>query len=76
MPVAFVLINAEVNKIRDILGALKGIEGVAEAYTVAGPYDIVAKLQSGRFEKVAEAVTMKVQKIGGVRNTLTMFAFE
>ena len=76
MPVAFVLINADAKKIRDILATLKRTEGVAEAYTVAGPYDILAKLQADKFEKVAEAVTQKVQRIDGVKNTLTLFAFE
>lgn len=48
---------------------------VAEAYTVAGPHDIVLKLKAEKFEKVAEAVTQKLHKIGGVKNTLTLFAF-
>lgn len=76
MPVAFVLMSAEVGKIREILDELKKIEGVAEAYTVAGSYDIVAKLQADKFESVAEAVTKKLHKIGGVKSTMTLFAFE
>ncbi len=76
MPVAFVLVSAEVGKTREILGELKKIEGVVEAYTVAGSYDIVAKLQADKFEKVAEAVTQKLRKIGGIKNTVTLFAFE
>jgi len=76
MPIAFVLVDAEVSKIREILSALKETEGVTEAYTVAGPHDIVVKLQADNFEKVAEAVTQKLHKIGGVKNTLTLFAFE
>jgi len=76
MPVAFVLIDADVGKTHDILSTLKRTEGVVEAYTVAGPHDIVVKLQADKFEKVAEAVTQKLHKIGGVKNTLTLFAFE
>jgi len=76
MPVAFVLVDADVGRIREILEELRRTEGVVEAYTVAGPHDIIAKLQSDRFEKVAEIVTKKLQRIGGVRNTLTLFAFE
>lgn len=76
MPIAFVLVDAEVSKIREILDTIKGTEGVAEAYTVAGPHDIMVKLQADNFEKVAEAVTQKLHKIGGVKNTLTLFAFE
>lgn len=76
MPVAFVLVDADVGKAREILSKLKQTEGVAEAYTVAGPHDIVVKLQAEKFEKVAEAVTQKIHKIDGVKNTLTLFAFE
>lgn len=76
MPVAFVMIDADVGKIQGILGTLKRVEGVVEAYTVAGPHDIIVKLQAAKFEKVAEAVTRKIQTIDGVKNTLTMFAFE
>ncbi|MCS7131217.1 MAG: Lrp/AsnC ligand binding domain-containing protein [Hadesarchaea archaeon] len=75
MPVAFVLINAEVGKIGEILKELRRIQGVVEAYSVAGPYDIVAKLQADKFEKVAEGVTQKLHKIGGIKNTVTLFAF-
>ncbi|MEM4201874.1 MAG: Lrp/AsnC ligand binding domain-containing protein [Candidatus Hadarchaeum sp.] len=76
MPLAFVLIDADVGKIREILGQIRRTEGVVEAYTVAGPHDIVVKLQADKFEKVAEAVTRKIQLVDGVKNTLTMFAFE
>jgi DNA-binding Lrp family transcriptional regulator len=76
MPVAFVLVDAEVSRTREILEEIKKVEGVAEAYTVAGPHDIVVKLQADDFEKVAAAVTQKLHKIGGVKNTLTLFAFE
>jgi DNA-binding Lrp family transcriptional regulator len=76
MPVAFVLVNVEVGKTRDILDALKKIKGVAEAYTVAGPYDIVVKLQADKFDKVAEGVTKNLHKIPGITNTVTLFAFE
>lgn len=76
MPVAYVLVNAEVGKIREILGEIRKIDGVVEAYSVAGPYDILAKLDAEKFEKVAEAVVKKLHKIGGIKNTLTLFAFE
>lgn len=76
MPVAFVLVDADVGKVRDILSTLKRTEGVTEAYTVAGAHDIVVKLQADKFEKVAETVTQKIHKIDGVKNTLTLFAFE
>lgn len=76
MPVAFVLIDADVGKVRDILSELRKIERVVEVYGVTGPHDIVVKLQAEKFENVAEAVTQELHKISGVKNTLTLFAFE
>lgn len=76
MPVAYVLVDADVGKIREILQELRKVEGVAEAYSVAGPHDIVAKVQSAKFEDVAQVVTQRIHKIPGVKNTLTLFAFE
>lgn len=76
MPIAYVLVNAEVGKIREILNEIRKIEGVAEAYSVTGPYDLVVKLDAERFEKVAEAVTKQLHKIGGIKNTMTLFAFK
>ena len=76
MPTAFVLINAEVGKMRNILTELRKIKGVVEVYSVAGPHDIVVKLHAEKFEKVAEDVTQKLHKIGGIKNTVTLFAFE
>jgi DNA-binding Lrp family transcriptional regulator len=76
MVVAFVLIQSEVGKTRELVQKIRGISGVAEAYLVAGPYDILVKLQSERFETVAETVTERIQRLEGVRNTLTLFAFE
>jgi DNA-binding Lrp family transcriptional regulator len=76
MPIAYVLIDADVGKIGGILQELRKIEGVAEAYSVAGPHDIVVKVQSTKFEEVAQTVTQRIHKIAGVKNTLTLFAFE
>lgn len=76
MPKAFVLVNAEVGKIRDILVEIRKIDGVSEAYSVAGPYDIVIKLDADKFEKVAEGVTKNLHRVGGIKNTVTLFAFE
>jgi DNA-binding Lrp family transcriptional regulator len=76
MPVAYVLINAEVGLVAGLVKELRNIEGVVEAYSVAGPYDIVAKVQAERFEQVAEVVTRRVHRLTGIRNTLTLFAFE
>jgi DNA-binding Lrp family transcriptional regulator len=76
MPLAFVLIDAEAGKVREIIEGLKRIEGVVEAYGVTGPHDIVVKIQLERFEDIAETVTQRIHRLEGIKNTLTMFTFE
>ncbi len=76
MAIAFVLVDTEVGKTQEILKEIRSIEGVAEAYSVAGPHDIVVKIQAEKFEKVAEGVTRQLHKIEGIKNTVTLFAFE
>ena len=76
MPIAYVLIDAEIGKIEELVRALRKVGGVAEAYSVAGPHDIVVKVQADRFEQVAEIVTKEIHKLPGISNTLTLFAFE
>ncbi|MEM2028879.1 MAG: Lrp/AsnC ligand binding domain-containing protein, partial [Candidatus Bathyarchaeia archaeon] len=52
MPIAFVLINAEIGSEGEVLNELKKVEGVEEAYSVYGVYDIVAKVRAESMEKL------------------------
>jgi DNA-binding Lrp family transcriptional regulator len=74
MPVAFVLVNAEIGKIEDVLDKLLRINEVVEAYSVAGPYAIVAKVEADRFERLTEIVP-RFHEIEGITGTLTLLAF-
>ncbi|MEM2916971.1 MAG: Lrp/AsnC ligand binding domain-containing protein [Candidatus Bathyarchaeia archaeon] len=76
MPVAFVLINAEIGSEAEVLEKLKKVEGVVEAYAVYGVYDVVAKIQAETMDKLKEIVTWHVRRLDKVRSTLTMIAVE
>ena len=76
MPIAFVLINAELGSEKEILKALKGVEGVMEAYAVFGVYDILAKITADSMDKLKEVVTWSVRRLDKVRSTLTMIVIE
>ncbi|MDI6820075.1 MAG: Lrp/AsnC ligand binding domain-containing protein [Candidatus Hodarchaeaceae archaeon] len=75
MPIAFVLINAEIGRIDDVLSELLKIDEVVEAYSVAGPYAILAKIEAEKFEKLTEIIPAKVHSIDGIKGTLTLLAF-
>jgi len=76
MPVAFVLINAEIGAEADVVKELRKIEGVEEAYTVYGVYDIVAKIRANSMDRLKEIVTWHIRRLNKVRSTLTMIVIE
>lgn len=76
MPLAFVLINTEIGSENKVLEALKGVDGVVEAYAVYGVYDIVAKIKAESMDKLKEIVTWRVRRLDNVRSTLTMIVME
>lgn len=76
MPMAFVLINAEIGSEEEVLKELKGVEGVVEAYVVYGVYDVVAKIRADTMDKLKDVVTWHVRRLNKVRSTLTMIVVE
>jgi len=76
MPKAFVLINTEIGSEADVLKDLKKIEGVEEAFTVYGVYDIIARVSAETMDKLKEIVTWRIRRLDKVRSTLTMIIIE
>jgi len=71
-----VLINAEIGSEGEVLGELKKIEGVDEAYFVYGVYDVIAKVKADTMDKLKELITWRIRRISKVRSTLTMIVIE
>lgn len=76
MPVAFVLINAEIGSEDEVVTELRKISTVKESYVVYGVYDIVAKVEAESMDKLKEIVTWKIRRLDKVRSTLTMIVVE
>jgi DNA-binding Lrp family transcriptional regulator len=76
MPMAFILVNADLGAEESLVKELEKIENVKEVYLVYGVYDIIAKVESDTMEKVKETITWKVRRLDKVRSTLTMIAIE
>jgi DNA-binding Lrp family transcriptional regulator len=76
MPMAFVLINAEIGAEEDVLNELRKIKSVKEAYIVYGVYDIVAKVEAESMDKLKDMVSWNIRRLDKVRSTLTMIAVE
>jgi len=75
MPVAFVLVSTELGRTEEVLDRLLEIDEVVEAYSVAGPYAIVAKVETETFDKLVKVIPEKLHKVGGITRTLTLLAF-
>jgi DNA-binding Lrp family transcriptional regulator len=74
VPLAFVMINAEIGKESEVLNQLKKIEHVKEVYPVYGVYDIVARVEAETMDELNRVVSSEVRRLAGVRSTLTMVA--
>lgn len=69
---AFILINTEIGEELEVLEKLEDIQGVIEAYTVYGVYDIIAQLEAESMEAIKELVHNKIRELDRIRSTLTM----
>jgi DNA-binding Lrp family transcriptional regulator len=76
VPLAFVMITAEIGKETEVLNELKNIQDVKEAHLVYGVYDVVAKVEAETMDKLNEVITSKVRRLKSVRSTLTMIVME
>ncbi len=76
MPIAFVMINAELGSEKALIKELRSIEGVVEANEVYGVYDIVVKVDLPTMDKLKEVISRKIRGLSGVRSTLTMMVIE
>ena len=76
MITAIVLIQSERGRIPDVAQALLEIPEVAEVYSVAGVYDLVAILRVKEYDAMAEVVPGRLQRLTGVERTTTLMAFQ
>ena len=68
---AYVLIETEVGKVADFAQALIKLDGVQLAEDLAGPYDVIARLQAPSLDELGRLVVAHVQLLDGVTRTVT-----
>lgn len=76
MITAIVLIQGESDRLPETAEALADVPGVAEVYSVAGDYDLVAIVRVKEHEQLADVVTKQILKTDGVVETQTLIAFK
>ena len=75
MPIAFILINAELSKEDMVLALVRALPEVKEAYLVYGVYDIIIKVEAETVQAIKDAVFTKIRPMDDVRSTITMMVF-
>ena len=67
----YVLIETEVGKVAHVAQALGDLDGVQLAEDLAGPYDVIAKIQAPSLDQLGRLVVSRIQVVDGVTRTLT-----
>ena len=68
---AFILIEAHVGRVTEVVTQLRMIEDVKYANVITGPFDVIARIESENMGAIADLVTGRVQDIRGVMRTIT-----
>jgi DNA-binding Lrp family transcriptional regulator len=68
---AYVLIETEVGKVAHVAEALAKVEGVEMAEDVAGPYDVIVRVEAPGLDELGRLVVFRIQVLDGVTRTLT-----
>jgi len=71
--IGYVLVVTDVGKEHEVVDELMKIEGVAEAQTVYGEFDILCKVECNDLKSLDSAIT-KVRKIRNVIRTMTLIS--
>jgi len=75
MVTAFILIKADRGKIHHASQQILAVDGIAEVYSVAGEWDLVAVARVRENDDLAKLVTEDLIAIDGISNTSTLIAF-
>jgi DNA-binding Lrp family transcriptional regulator len=68
---AYVLIESEVGKVANVAQAMTELDGVQVAEDLAGPYDVIARVEAPGLDELGRLVVFRIQVLDGVTRTLT-----
>jgi DNA-binding Lrp family transcriptional regulator len=75
MKAAFVLVKCELGRLEEVANALMEIEGVSEVHSITGEHDLLVKLYAAAYEDFGDLIPDHLQKVPGIKHTVTMLAF-
>jgi DNA-binding Lrp family transcriptional regulator len=68
---AYILIQTEVGKARDVAAAISEVEGVVRVDAVTGPYDVIVLSEARNVDELGKMIVSRVQLVSGITRTLT-----
>ncbi|GAA0921813.1 Lrp/AsnC ligand binding domain-containing protein [Virgisporangium aurantiacum] len=68
---AYILIQTEVGKARDVAAAIRDVAGVVRVDAVTGPYDVVVLTEARTVDELGKMIVSKVQLVPGITRTVT-----
>lgn len=68
---AYILIQTEVGKARDVAVAIRDIPGVVRVDAVTGPYDVVVLTEAPGVDELGKMIVSRIQLVPGITRTLT-----
>jgi DNA-binding Lrp family transcriptional regulator len=72
LPKAYLMINTEIGSEPNVLETLKKLEGVEEAHSLFGIYDIIASLKADTSDRLKWLITKRIDKIEKINAKLTL----
>ncbi|ACL17239.1 Lrp/AsnC ligand binding domain-containing protein [Methanosphaerula palustris] len=73
---AYLKIDIETGKEKEVKTALKKITGVKSADFVTGSQDLVALVEGKNYEEIVTQTLEEIRKVKGIKKTVTDFVFE
>ena len=71
MIAAYILIQAEAGQAAIAAVALRGLPGVSETASLAGPYHVIGRAQARDIDEPGKLAASRVQVVDGVTRTMT-----
>lgn len=68
---AYVLIEVQTGKVKQVVKALSNMEKVRSADVIMGPYDIIALIECPDYDELSKTCLAEIQEIKEVRHTMT-----
>jgi DNA-binding Lrp family transcriptional regulator len=76
MAKAFILIETEVGRNKEIVRSIRQLKGVASVDYVTGPYDIIALVEAENLNDIGDLVTQNIHPITGITRTTTCLSLK